>query len=410
MAVEIGLPAKDVVAGYHVLRAQRLPVVVTVLHVVVHAYLLQVLAATEGAVLNTDLQVAVGALRVAVGLVELYGLQVVAVGEGATAHGQRLVVVVRAGVVVDAQHAVVALQIVVVNTFDGGVVDSGIGILSHQLAGIETLIVGIPQAQLLHYLVGHGAVVGQVSIVVFCQHALVACTVHIHLVARRLVADETVFHGGPDAAILIVVQGRTGYTDEGVGRPLEHVVPDALHGRHRHGLPMVVAAGDILHQVDLLQLRGIGKGQVTDEEIGPGISLIGYGVAVLEIDALNLRLACEAMVGHAAQMGMILEEAHQVVDEDHLGIGWYRLLVDGGSGDVGFLSVHIPTLGVSVPAIVARFVNRGVEVPRVVVLGDVGVLHALVGVRVVATRCLFGHSLGFHHRAVAQRHFVSDAV
>ena len=284
--------------------------VVAVLHIVVEAYLLQVLAVAEGAVLDADLQVAVGVLRTAVGLPELHYLQVVTVGEGTVADGQRLVVVIVAHIVVDAQLAVVALQIVVVNSLDGGVVDGGIGIVGHQLAGIEALVVGIPQAELFHHLIGHGAVVGQVGLAVFGQHALVACTALVDFVTRGLVADEAVLHGRPYAAVLIVVKGRAGSTEKCVVRTLQHVVPDALHGRYGHRLPAVVAAGDVVHHIDLFQMRGIGKGQVSDEEVGVGVGRIGHGIAVLEVDALHLRLALESVVGHTAQMGVVLEEAH----------------------------------------------------------------------------------------------------
>ena len=198
--IEIGLPSKDVVARDDILRTQRLPVVVAVLHVVVHAYLLQVLAASEGAVLDDHLQVAIRVLRAPVGLVELHGLQLVAAGKGTTAHGQRLVVVVAAYVVVDAQHAVVALQVVGVGALNGGIVDGGFRIVGQQLTGIEVLIVSVPRAQLSQYVIEPTRTVVQIAFAIGL-HALVTRTILSHFVARGFIADDAVLHGRPHAAV-----------------------------------------------------------------------------------------------------------------------------------------------------------------------------------------------------------------
>ena len=89
---------------------------------VVQANLLQVLTASEGSVLNHHLQVAVRIVAAAVGLPELHGLQVLAVGKGTAADGDVLVVVVRAHVVIDSQHAIVFLQVFGIGSLDGGVI------------------------------------------------------------------------------------------------------------------------------------------------------------------------------------------------------------------------------------------------------------------------------------------------
>ena len=381
-----------VVPRNHVARSQRLPVVLSVLHVVEQAQLLQVATVAKSTVLNANLQVAVGIGTAAVGLVELNRLQVLAPCKSTPADGDGLVVVVRAHVVVDASHTIVLLQVVRIATLHGRIIDRRTVVgSSQQRARIETLVVRVPQSQLLHHLVAQRVFVGQVCLSVLCQHTFVADTILIDFVARRFVADETVLHGRPHAAAPVVVQARARHTDERVGRSLEHIVPDALHGSRRHRFPVVVATGDVLHQIDLLQLWSVGKCPMADEEIWIRVGLVGNGVAVLEVDALHLRLTYKAVVSDAAQMGVAREEPHQVVHDDHLAIVRHRLLVDGGSGDICLLGIDVPAIFVRVPAIVLRRVDAHVEETRVVVHRDVSIFHTLVEIGVVSARCFLRH-------------------
>jgi len=100
-------------------------VVFALLCKVVQADLLQVLTAPEGTILDHHLQVAVRIVAAAVGLPELYGFQILAVGKGVAANGYVLVVVVRAHVVIDSQHTIVFLQVFGIGSLDGGVIHRG---------------------------------------------------------------------------------------------------------------------------------------------------------------------------------------------------------------------------------------------------------------------------------------------
>ena len=164
---------------------------------------------------------------------------------------------------------------------------------------------------------------------------------------------------------------------------------------------MVGSAGGPLHQVHLLQVLAVGKRLVADEEVEVAVGSIAHGVAVLEIDAPHPRHIAEAVVGNAAQMRMVCDEAHQVVEDIHLTTRREVVGIDAGSCNVGFLGIDEPALAVGVPAVVFGLVDVGVEVAGVVVHGDVGVLHALVGVRIVAGWCQLRYTLWLDCLAVA---------
>ena len=86
--------SEDVGTRDYVLRPEHLPAIIAVLHEVEQTDFLQVFTAAEGAILNADLQVAIRVAAAAVGLPELHGLQVFAVGKGTAPDGNVLVVIV----------------------------------------------------------------------------------------------------------------------------------------------------------------------------------------------------------------------------------------------------------------------------------------------------------------------------
>ena len=99
------------------------------------------------------------------------------------------------------------LQVVGIGTLDGGVIDRGTVVgWCHERSGVKALVVGIPQAQLLHHLLALIAVVGQIGLAVLCQHALVTGTVLPDLIARGLVADDAVLVGCPHTAVFVIVE------------------------------------------------------------------------------------------------------------------------------------------------------------------------------------------------------------
>ena len=119
------------------------------------------------------------------------------------------------------------------------------------------------------------------------------------------------------------------------------------------------------------------------------------------------------MVGHAGQMGMALEVAHQVVENKHLAVGGHRLLVDGGGHYVGgtFIAmVTQPTVIIEaiLIGVVPRLVYAGVEETGVVITSDVRVLHTFISIGVVFVGCTSGQSAGGHHRAVAHLHLIGN--
>jgi len=173
---------------------------------------------------------------------------------------------------------------------------------------------------------------------------------------------------------------------------------------------VVGALGGVLHQVHLLQMRRIGKGLVANEEVELAVGIVGLGISVLEVDALHLRLASKALIGHTAQMGVTGEVAHQVVQDIHLAVLWHALLVDRGSGDVGAFGIDKPAVVILIPAVCLRGMHIGVEELGVVVLRDVRVLHTFVSVGVVFTRCTTRHLHRLHSAAVAHQHLVGHTL
>ena len=234
--------------------------------------------------------------------------------------------------------------------------------------------------------------------------------VHRDVVRGVFEGGDAVAHLHPRlAAQVLLIDART-HANPRLGRVVEHRAPDAFYRRRRQRLPVVRAAGGPLHQVHLLQVLAVGKRLVADEEIEVAVGGVAHSRAILEIDALDARHAPEGVVGDAAQVGMTLEEAHQVVEDIHLAARREIVGIDGGCNNIGLLSVYIIAVLVSVPAIVAGLVDVEVEETRVVVLRDVRVLHTLVGVGLVITWCPFRHSAGFDHCTVVQRHLIGNAV
>ena len=68
------------------------------------------------------------------------------------------------------------------------------------------MVVGVPQAQLLHHLLTLLAVIGQVGLAVLCQHTLVAHAVVVDLVARGFIADDAVSQIAPHARGSVAVE------------------------------------------------------------------------------------------------------------------------------------------------------------------------------------------------------------
>ena len=146
---------------------------------------------------------------------------------------------------------------------------------------------------------------------------------------------------------------------------------------------MVGALGGVLHQVHLLQMRCIGKGHVADEEVELADGIESLRISVLEIDALHLRLAGKAVVGHTAQMGVTGEVTHQVVQNEDFTVFRHALLIDRGSGDVGTFGIDIPAVVIYIPAVGLRGMHAGIEEIGVVILRDIRVLHTFVNIGVV---------------------------
>ena len=168
--------------------------VCAVLHIVEHAQLLQVLTACKGTVLDDHLQVAVRVLAVAVGLVELDGLDMRVALDGIATQGQRLVVVVRAHVVVDAHHTVGIVNVTVVDPYHIGVIDGSVIVGLQQVGGIEVLVVGIPDAQVIvHHLLL--VVVGQRLGLVGVAVIVVFHTIHLLVAHRGVIDDDAVAVG-----------------------------------------------------------------------------------------------------------------------------------------------------------------------------------------------------------------------
>ena len=203
-AMEALQDSEDVVAGYDILRAECLPMVVAVLHIVVEAQLLQAVAVGECAVGDDNLQVGVAVLRAAVGLPELDHAQVVAMAEGVGGDGERLVVVIRAGVVVDAHHAVVALQVAGVGPHHLCIPDVLVVLLCQQAGGRELLEVGVPVAQRLHQcLMTLGIVLQCLALVV--AHIAVFRTVDRHVGLGLHIQADALLVGLPRAAAQVVM-------------------------------------------------------------------------------------------------------------------------------------------------------------------------------------------------------------
>ena len=286
-----------------------------------------------------------------------------------------------------------ALQVRRVAALHGGVPQVGLvrshALVGEQRGGVELLVVGIPQAQRLHNLVVLVVGIAQCAAVLGLEET-VGDALHADVVAGVLESGDAVAQFSPRRTTQIVLIDAGGHANPRLGRAVEHRAPDALHVVGAHDLPVVRAGGHPLHQVDFRQVLAVGKRLVADEEVRACVGRVGSRIAVLEIDALQSAQTLESTVDDAAQVGMALEVAHQVVDEIHLAVLGYAVGVCLGHGDVVLLGVHIPALAVGIPPVVLGRVDAGVEETRVVVARQVRVLHALVRVGDVVTPCVRG--------------------
>ena len=138
---------------------------------------LEVLAVLEGAVGYHEFQVAVGVLRAAVGLPELDVFHMLVSGNGVPVKGDGLVVVVGAWVVVDAHGAILAVDAIIVNPYDRGVIDIAVVLRFEERGGAEVLIHGVPGSEACHH-VGLAGIVVFHTIVVLCRHVAVPAVFH----------------------------------------------------------------------------------------------------------------------------------------------------------------------------------------------------------------------------------------
>ena len=182
---------------------------------------------------------------------------------------------------------------------------------------------------------------------------------------------------GPHAAALIIGKCRDCHTDHGVWRAVEHGAPGQFDCRCGHGLPVIGAVRGVLHHVDLLQVRCIGKGLVPDEELEGRVGVICLGISILEVDALDLRLTGETIVSDTSQMGVIGEEAHQVVQNIHLAVLGHALFVDRGSRQVVAIGVNIPAVFILIPTVCGGCVHVLIEIGIPVVIPEFGESYEL---------------------------------
>ena len=295
-----GRQREDVVARDDILRTEVLPVVFAVLHIVEHAQLLQVLTACKGTVLDDHLQVAVRVLAVAVGLVELDSLDMRVALDGIATQSQRLVVVIRAHIVVDAHHTVGIVNVTIVDPYHIGVIDGGVIVDLQQVGGIEVLVVGIPDAQVIvHHLLL--VVVGQRLGLVGVAVIVVFHAVHRLVLNRSIIDDDAVAEGTPCVAVKIVLVLRTVTADPGLRRTVEGVRGYAEYLVSLQRLPMVVAPGDILHHLDLLQIRTVLEGFFVNHEVEAHQRVEDVVAGILEVEALQLRAASKGTRGDDAQ-------------------------------------------------------------------------------------------------------------
>ena len=191
------------------------------------------------------------------------------------------------------------------------------------------------------------------------------------------------------AKILLVDAGS--YAQPRLWRVVEHRSPNAFYSGGGYSLPVVGAAGGPLHQVHLFKVLAIGKRAVSYKEVEVRAGRVTCSGAVLEIDASYAGHIAESVVGNAAQVGVVLEIACQVIQNIDLAAGRKVIGINAGSGDVSFLGIHVPAIRIKIPSIVTWLVYGGVEIPRVVVLSDVCVLDTLICIDIVFLRCAPGN-------------------
>ena len=364
--------------------------VVAVLYVVEHAQFLQVLAALQGSVSDYYLQVAERVLAASVGLPELYCFQCLAAVEGVLADGHGLVVIVRAGVVVDAHHAVVLVQIVGVGTYNLGIPDVLLVLLCQQAATDKVLIVGRPVAQGVHHrLMAGGIVLHRVALAV--AHIAVLGTVDAHVLLGLHVEADHVLLCLPGLAGQVVLIDRGVNHYAAVGGAAEGVGSHLDGGGGRHDVPLVGTRAVVVHHDELRQVGTVGKGLLANDEVG-GVDGLEEVVAIVALEGYLFQVltALEGSRRDDCQMGTVPGTRYAVVGQYGAGEGCvpypvtFHILVDvalvaHGGGDIEFVAVLVVAdevfLVVEAPALLpAEFVA---EVELVVAARQVSVFHAL---------------------------------
>ena len=234
-------------------------------------------------------------------------------GDGLTAQGDGLVVIVRARVIVDAHGAAPVVNLAVIDAHDVGVIDVAVVLRLEQFGGAEVLVVAVPRDDLLHHgflarlVVLHKFFLGQVAVLVVF-HAL----------------DFEVLNGGlvDDDAAAVLLPRRAGEVvlvfvctgaDLQVRAAREGIVGHVGDLRGFQGLPVVGALRGILHHLQFLEVGTALEGALVDEEVEGEQRVVVVGVGVLEVERRQLRAVAEGMGRDEAQVGMVAQVAHQVV-------------------------------------------------------------------------------------------------
>ena len=326
----VGRKTEDVVAWDDIRRAESRPMVFAVLHVVEHAQLFQVRTVLEGSVGDDHLQVAVRVVAIAVGLVELNVFHMRIACDGISLQHDVLVVVVRSWVVVDAHHAVLAVDVAVVDTDDAGIIHVAVVLRVQERCCAELQIVGIPRAYLVHHLLLSVVIVLEVRLLVEAAEPVVEHALHVEVLGRSLVDDEASAVRLPRVAchVVLVLVGLC--ADSQVGAAREGIVGhgDDLIGGER--LPVVGALSSVLHHLQLAEFGAAVEGACADKELegGPGT---GIGIRVLEVERLQLLAIAEGMGCDESQMGVVAcwDVAYQVI------VYLYAIAVV-----IGFIVIH----------------------------------------------------------------------
>ena len=234
-------------------------------------------------------------------------------GDGLTAQGDGLVVIVRARVIVDAHGAAPVVNLAVIDAHDVGVIDVAVVLRLEQFGGAEVLVVAVPRDDLLHHgflarlVVLHKFFLGQVAVLVVF-HAL----------------DFEVLNGGlvDDDAAAVLLPRRAGEVvlvfvctgaDLQVRAAREGIVGHVGDLRGFQGLPVVGALRGILHHLQFLEVGTALEGALVDEEVEGEQRVVVVGVGVLEVERRQLRAVAEGVGRNEPEVGVVAPIAHEVV-------------------------------------------------------------------------------------------------